>query len=132
MERGEAILHEEIRKAVAVGILCFALGFTAALFLLPRGGTPVYHDGRGDGAVYESFGKTEGLAEETERGIAGAGKRAQELSEGLGESRVRVEEAVRRAGNLAGAAEEGERSLADCENLLRSIQERGRTDEKET
>lgn len=132
MGRGEAILHEEICKTVAVGILCFALGFAVALFLLPRGGTPVYHDGRGDGAVYESFGKAEGLAEKTERGIAGARKRAQGLREGLGESHVRIEEAVRRAGDLAGAAEEGERNLADCENILRIIQERGRTDEKET
>lgn len=132
MGRGEAILHEEIHKTVAVGVLCFALGFTAALFLLPRGGTPVHHDGRGDGAVYESFGKAEGLAEETERGIAGAGKRAQGLSKDLGESQVRIEEAVRRAGDLAGTAEEGERNLEDCENLLRIIQERGRTDEKET
>ena len=132
MGREEAILHEEIRKAVAVWILCFALGFAAALFFLPRSGTSVHYDGRGDGAVYESFGKAEGLAEETERGIAGAGKRAQELREGLGESRVRIEEAVRRAGDIAGAAEEGERNLADCENLLRIIQERGRKDEKET
>lgn len=53
---------------------------------------------------------------------------ARDLEKAESESR----RAVRRAGNLAGAAEEGERSLADCENLLRSIQERGRTDEKET
>ena len=127
MERRMEV-HDFLFQKIRPFLLPYVLGLLTALLLyLCLGG--LCHDGGGVGSPQRELGKSETYTEEAAEGIERASARARGLGECIEAGERGVKRAYDRAGNIEKDSGEGEELLAECEDILRKVQERGRTGE---
>ena len=116
--------YEKVRLILctAASVLLLFFTFFIGLWL---GGNLYRHRGGNEGVVLP-FEQCEEVLRETEAGIGAAEETAGTVRENIAAGRDLLRHAYGTAESIGNHAEEGERSIAECENILRSIQERGR------